>query len=71
MKKKQVITTYLKIWEESLQQVTNDYEAGKEEENHFTAEEKNLVEQYRKIMPEEKKELQNFINYLVYKSERN
>ena len=42
---------------------------GEETEQHFTTEEVYLVEQYRKVLPEGQKEIQNFINYQIYKSE--
>ena len=40
---------------------------GEETEQHFTSEEKQLVEQFRKVLPEGQKEIQSFIEFQLYK----
>lgn len=40
---------------------------GNKTEQHFTSEELHLVEQYRKVLPEGQKNIQNYIKYEIYK----
>lgn len=40
---------------------------GEETEQYFTSEELHLVEQFRKVLPEGQKEIQNFIEFQLYK----
>ena len=40
---------------------------GEETEQHFTSEEKQLVEQFRNVLPEGQKEIQSFIEFKLYK----
>lgn len=40
---------------------------GKEEENHYTPDEKYLVEQYRKVKPEGQKNILKYIEFELFK----
>lgn len=40
---------------------------GEETEQHFTTEEKNLVEQFRKVLPEGKKNVLKYIEFELFK----
>ena len=40
---------------------------GEETQQHFTTEEKHLVEQFRKVLPEGQKDVFDFIEFKIYK----